>query len=175
MTITHHSSISSISSITISSCVCSFRHGPLPSLIEQRVVGHVQVFDLHLVVVNTHGGQGAGHFLLLEDVNILCCKSGALLPSRGHVLKINRSRRHGTHLHIVPQLLVLCQNTRGVEGCWRDHHWLLQYKKHQNLMNDRGNNIQVYRPRAYKVITYTDPGMVHKLSNGHPLIGLCLQ
>ena len=82
VTVTHHSSVSP------SSCVGSSGFGPLPPLTEQRVVGHVQVFDLHLVIVDTHGGQGTGHFLLFGD--IACCKSGALLPPCAHILKLNR-------------------------------------------------------------------------------------
>lgn len=39
----------------------------LAPLVEQRVAGGVQVFDLHLVVVHTHGRQGAGHLLLGGD------------------------------------------------------------------------------------------------------------
>lgn len=59
--------ITNSSSITLLSSFSSCRHGPLASLVEQRVVGGVQVFDLHLIVVHTHGGQRARHLLLLED------------------------------------------------------------------------------------------------------------
>lgn len=38
--------------------------GLLASLVEQWVAGGVQVFDLHLVVIHTHGGQSTGHLLL---------------------------------------------------------------------------------------------------------------
>ena len=40
--------------------------GLLASLVEQRVAGGVEIFDLHLVVVHTHGGQSAGHLFLWE-------------------------------------------------------------------------------------------------------------
>lgn len=67
VTITHHPSICFIAD---ASWAGPPGHGPLTSLVKQRVVGHVQVFDLHLVIVDTHGGQGAGHFLLMRDRDI---------------------------------------------------------------------------------------------------------
>lgn len=81
---THHISIFST---TVSSCVDSSSQGSLPPLFEQRVVGHVQVFNLHLVIIDTYGGQGAGHFLLLEEKKQhVELEPGTLLPSCGHTL-----------------------------------------------------------------------------------------
>lgn len=38
--------------------------GSLAPLVEQRIAGGVEVFDFHLIVIHTHGGQSAGHLLL---------------------------------------------------------------------------------------------------------------
>lgn len=42
----------------------------LPPLVEEPVVGGLQVLDLHLVVVHPHGCQGTGHLLLRTDVQM---------------------------------------------------------------------------------------------------------
>ena len=51
------------SASTLAACSCL-----LASLIQQWVTGRVQIFDLHLVIVHPHGGQGTGH-LLLQDTH----------------------------------------------------------------------------------------------------------
>lgn len=54
-----------VPSITTARCLCSPGWGSLPPLGQKGVVGQIQVLDLHLVIVHSHGGQGAGQFLLL--------------------------------------------------------------------------------------------------------------
>lgn len=83
-------------SITVSSHVRSSRSRSLPSLVEQRVVGHIQILDLHLVIVHTHGGQSTGHLLLGRQGDGYGRKSASLLPPCGHIRNISWSEHRPT-------------------------------------------------------------------------------
>lgn len=60
-----------------------------PPLVEEPVVRGLQVFDLHLVIVHPHGGQGTGHLLLRaisigerRGQNSLTLKAIAITPEK---------------------------------------------------------------------------------------------
>lgn len=56
-------------SLILASCraLLGPRSGFLAPLVQQRVAGGVDVFDFHLVVIHTHGGQSTGHLLLWQE------------------------------------------------------------------------------------------------------------
>lgn len=53
------------------SCCSYIGHRPLAPLIKQRVIRWVQVFDRHLLTVQSHSGQGTGHLLLFKSTKRL--------------------------------------------------------------------------------------------------------
>lgn len=158
VSVTHHSFIS------VTSAASSSRHGSLASLVQQRVAGCIQVFDLYLVVVHSHGSQGTCHFLLLKDRSV----ADVLLPPCGHILKLKIKIKWLTFTSSHSSLSSVKTRDvwRGVGGTTIDCCSIKSMNIHE---------VDNYRHKVYRMLTYTNPRMVHKLSYGHPLIGICLQ
>lgn len=139
--------------------------GSLPSLGQKRVPRLLDGLYLYLLIVHSHRGQGAGHFLL----------GGTGETQHQHHTAAQYVGGGITYLDFLPGVLLLLQHPAGVQRRLRNHHGLLRQEHTVRPTTLPPSDPRTLRPWGRWTCAYVDPGVVHELGDGHPLGGLCLQ